>query len=198
MFGRGRKGRTLVSADLFRRSSGVAGIVASTEDAFLRNIGAVRRLLSIAVALAVAAGPLAAAPSVMAKDHHDERGRGEQQRGRGDEGQGRWAGGGRQIPPGWRGGDDRGGGRFERADPRGDPRGEYRGEPDPRSYGAREGGYAPAPRRGGILSQGGPVIDDYNRYHLRMPPRGFDWVRTPGGMALVHRDSGRVYDVVPY
>jgi Ni/Co efflux regulator RcnB len=176
--------------------------VASTEDAFLRNIGAVRRLLSIAVALAVAAGPLAAAPGAMAKDHREERGRGEQQqqqqRGRGDEGQGRWAGGGRQVPPGWRGGDDRGGGRFERADPRGDPRGEYRGEADPRSYGAREGGYAPAPRRGGILSQGGPVIDDYNRYHLRMPPRGFDWVRTPGGMALVHRDSGRVYDVVPY
>ncbi len=42
------------------------------------------------------------------------------------------------------------------------------------------------------------MIDDYSRYRLRAPPRGFDWVRTPGGMALVHRDSGRVYDVVPY
>jgi Ni/Co efflux regulator RcnB len=142
----------------------------------------------------------------MAKDHRDERGRGEQQQrgGRGEEGR--------------RGGEDRGGGRFERVDPRfqrGDPRGdpradprsEFRGDPraemDPRAFaprdgGQREGGYAPAPRRGGILSQGGPVIDDYNRFHLRAPPRGFDWVRTPGGMALVHRDSGRVYDVVPY
>jgi Ni/Co efflux regulator RcnB len=179
----------------------------------LRNIGAVRRLLSLALTLAIAAGPLAAGGGAVAKDHRDERGGGrpeQQQRGRGDEG--RW-GGGRQAPPGWRGGEDRGGGgggRFERADPRfqrGDPRGEFRvdprGEMDPRAYGQREGGqreggYAPAPRRGGVLSQGGPVIDDYNRFHLRAPPRGFDWVRTPGGMALVHRDSGRVYDVVPY
>ncbi|MGZ3404607.1 MAG: RcnB family protein [Phenylobacterium sp.] len=157
-----------------------------------------RRLLSIALTLAIAAGPLAAGGGAVAKDHRGEGGgRSEQQRGRGEEG--RW-GGGRQGPPGWRG-EDRGGGRWERADPRferAEPRGDPRAEADPRAYGPREGGYAPAPRRGGFLSQGGPVIDDYNRFHLRAPPRGFDWVRTPGGMALVHRDSGRVYDVVPY
>jgi len=186
---------------LFRRSSGASSIVASTEDVFLRMIGAVRRLLSLALAFCVAAGPLAAAGGAMGRDNRDERGRGEPARGRGEEGRGPV---GRQGPPGWRG-EERGGGRWERADPRyerGDPRGDPRGEPDPRAYGqleiGREGGYGPAPRRGGFLSQGGPVIDDYSRYRLRAPPRGFHWVRTPGGMALVHRDSGRVYDVVPY
>jgi Ni/Co efflux regulator RcnB len=61
---------------------------------------------------------------------------------------------------------------------------------DPRSYGA--------PRRGGFLGdRGGQVIEDPGRYRLRAPPRGYDWVRTPGGMALVQQGTGRVYDVVP-
>jgi Ni/Co efflux regulator RcnB len=177
--------------------------VASTEDAFLRNIGAVRRLLSLAVALAVAVGPLAAAPGVMAKERGEER-RGEERRGeqaqRERPAEGRWAGA-RQAPPGWRGGEERPAARWtERADPRSDPRNDPRYDPryEPRAEAPEPRNYAPAPRRGGILPQGGPVIDDYNRYHLRVPPRGFDWVRTQGGMALVHRDSGRVYDVVPY
>ena len=58
--------------------------------------------------------------------------------------------------------------------------------------------YAASPRRGGYLSQGGPVIEDPGRYRLRPPPPGYDWVRTPGGMALVSRATGQVFDVVPY
>jgi Ni/Co efflux regulator RcnB len=156
----------------------------------------------------------------MAKDHNGERreqqggrgqGRGEsrgEQRGgepRGDQGGGRWNGGGRgqMAPQVYRGQPEyRGGGNERYADPRGDPRyesrGEYRAEPradprysDPRAYGS-------APRRGGFLGgQGGQVIENPGQYRLRAPPRGYDWVRTPGGMALVQQGTGRVYDVVP-
>jgi Ni/Co efflux regulator RcnB len=42
------------------------------------------------------------------------------------------------------------------------------------------------------------VIQDPGRYRLRPPPRGYDWVRTPAGMALVSRSTGQVFDVVPY
>src|SRR4051812_38941804 len=96
-------------------------------------IVAVRRLASIAFALALAAGPLAAGGFAVAKDHGEGHGRpemprGEMQRGGRGGDEGRW-GGGRQGPPGWRGGEERGGGRWERAEPRSDPRGDFRGEP---------------------------------------------------------------------
>jgi Ni/Co efflux regulator RcnB len=168
-----------------------------------------RRLISALTAVLLVAAPLATAGGAMAKDHHDQRGGGEQRGGRGQE----MRGGPMQI---FRGGgqEDRGGGggRFERVDPRGDPRndprfeprGGYRGERvdpryDPRAYGPPPGAYQAAPRRGGYLEpgSGGSVIQDPGRYRLRPPPRGYEWVQTPGGMALVQQGTGRVYDIVP-
>jgi len=123
-------------------------------------------------------------------------------------------GGGRggPAPQPYRGpGDYRGGGEYrgergyERSDPRMDPRA-YRGEPradprmDPRAYGGPPGGYSAAPRRGGYLGpgNGGEVIQDYGRLRLRPPPRGYVWMRTPGGMAMVSESTGQVFDIVPY
>jgi Ni/Co efflux regulator RcnB len=113
----------------------------------------------------------------------------------------------------FRGGEEyRGGGqRFERQEPRGDlrndprydSRGGYRAERmDPRyepRYAAPPGAYQAAPRRGGYLGPGygGPVIQDPGRYRLRPPPRGYEWMQTPSGMALVQQGTGRVYDIVP-
>ncbi len=42
----------------------------------------------------------------------------------------------------------------------------------------------------------GPV-ENYGRHRLRPPPRGFAWVRTPQGFALVSTTDGRVYDTIP-
>ena len=39
---------------------------------------------------------------------------------------------------------------------------------------------------------------DPGRLHLRPAPRGYEWMQTPSGMALVQQGTGRVYDVVPY
>jgi len=172
-----------------------------------------RRLFALAAALAIAAGPLAAGGQAWAKDHDGPRGggRGEQHGG------GRWGGGERGGPPGgggWRGegggngrwgGGERGGppGRWEgggeaRGDPRADPRyergyperGYERGYPSPQAYGT--------PRRGGYLGpQGGAPIEDPGRYRLREAPRGYMWVRVPGGMAMVSQATGQVFDVVP-
>lgn len=89
-------------------------------------------------------------------------------------------------------GEARGGPRFE---PRPEPRAESR--PEARAEG-RPGGFASAPRRGGhIAGQGGGMIDDYARYRLRPPPRGYTWVRVGGGFALVAPATGQVFDVVP-
>lgn len=136
-----------------------------------------RRLISFLAAAAIVAAPLATAGEAMAKDHRDGGGRPEQrgeQHGRGPaEGQG-WRGGGedrRGAPGGYRG-DDRGGARFERPDPRyeqrADPRYEPRYEPraDPRAdpryggraYGAPPSAYEAAPRRGGYLGRGGGEV----------------------------------------
>jgi Ni/Co efflux regulator RcnB len=54
-----------------------------------------------------------------------------------------------------------------------------------------------APRRGGYLPDNyrGAFVDDYERYRLRPPPRGFTWVRMGDGFALVGPD-GRVFDMV--
>ncbi|MFL5296284.1 MAG: RcnB family protein [Phenylobacterium sp.] len=174
-----------------------------------------RRLLALAAALAIAASPLAVGGQAMAKDHHDEGG------GRG--GEGRWSGG---APGGWRGGGEGrgppegrgpggghwerggeppGGGRWDRGErgDRGEPRYEPRYDPryersEPRGYGPPPQAYAP-PRRGGYLGpQGGAPIEDPSRYRLRSAPRGYQWMRVPGGMALVSQATGQVFDVVPY
>jgi Ni/Co efflux regulator RcnB len=115
---------------------------------------------------------------------------------RGDDG-GRWSGG----PPRY---ED----RRDRAYPRGEerrseaPRGRWE-EGDRRRYDddgaypppyvrpgpARRGGYLPDVYRGG-------VVNDYQRYRLRPPPRGYAWVRVGGGFALVSMEDGRIFDMV--
>jgi Ni/Co efflux regulator RcnB len=46
--------------------------------------------------------------------------------------------------------------------------------------------------------QAGGGVPDYGRYRLRPPPRGFVWVRTGSGFAMVEQETGRVFDIVPY
>lgn len=55
---------------------------------------------------------------------------------------------------------------------------------------ARRGGYLPDRYRAG-------AVDDYQRYRLRPPPRGYMWVRIDRGFALVSMDDGRIFDVIP-
>ena len=42
------------------------------------------------------------------------------------------------------------------------------------------------------------MIQDPGRYRLRAPPRGYMWVRTPNGMAMVSQSTGQIFDMVPY
>ncbi len=187
-----------------------------------------RRLTSVLAAAALVATPLATAGVAMAKDHDEGGGRGEQhgrgdegrgeprgrggegrgeQHGRGDEGRGpgggrEYRGGGGYPGGGYPGGGYPGGGRWDRPEPRYEPRYERHAEPryDPRAYGPPPGAYAPAPHRGGYLppQAGGEAIQDYGRFRLRPPPRGYAWIRTGGGYALVSTATGQVFDVVPY
>jgi Ni/Co efflux regulator RcnB len=178
-------------------------------------IGEMRRLISVLAAAALIAGPLATAGAAMAKDDHRGERR-EQQAPRG--GAPRWmGGGGRQAAPAYRGGQEyryerpegRGDGRNDpRNEPRSDPRmNGYRAEPapdpryDPRAYGpAAPSPYSSAARRGGYVGpgSGGAVIQDPGRYRLRPPPRGYVWMHTPSGMAMVSQSTGQIYDMVPY
>lgn len=64
----------------------------------------------------------------------------------------------------------------------------YMREPGPRRGGGYGGNYAPESSRPAS-------VDDYQRYRLRPPPRGFGWVRMGNGFALVGPD-GRVFDRV--
>lgn len=58
----------------------------------------------------------------------------------------------------------------------------------PRAYGLRRGGYLPPQARGS-------EVEDYGRYRLRPPPRGFRWVRVGGAYALVGPD-GQIFDMI--
>ena len=156
-----------------------------------------RRPVSIFTAALAVAVQLAATGPVVAgdRDRQDSR-REAAHEGRGAE-RGGWN---RGESRGEARGESRGGSRFEprseyRVDPRLDPRLESRAEA--RAEG-RPGGLSPAPRRGGhIAGPGGVMIDDYGRYRLRPPPRGYAWVRVGGGFALVAPATGQVFDVVP-
>lgn len=132
-----------------------------------------RQFLTFA-AVVLLAGPSLSADPAEAQD----RGRG---RGRGREG-GRGEGRGR-------GGDDR---RWDRGGP-GEGRGYRRFDDAPRDYGppqrVRPGGYLPPEQRGA-------PVDDYPRYRLRQPPRGYAWRRMGDGFVLVD-PNGRVFDIVP-
>ena len=155
-----------------------------------------RRLIAMLAATAILGGPLAMGGTAQARDHRDG---GERRAERG---------GGREAGPPARGearGEDRGGrerGGSRRGDEArrdyGDPRG-YDGPP-PQSYAPQYAPqYAPSARRGGYLppEAGGPVAD-YGRFRLRQPPRGYAWVRTANGYAMVSVATGQVFDVVPF
>lgn len=152
-----------------------------------------RRLLRPIAALALTAA-LAAGGAVAREHEGGGHGRGPE---RGSE-RGQERGG----PPGWShgGGGERGGerggpppwahggGRWERGqEGYGPPPGAY---PPPMAYGARRGGYLPPEARGG-------VVQDYGRYRLRPPPRGYAWVRSGRAMMLMDMNTGQVFDVIP-
>lgn len=151
-----------------------------------------RLTLTLAAALLVAA-PLAGGEA-FAKDQRggwQQRGGGGEHRG-GDRGEHRGRGGGDR---------DRGGERWRaNDDDRGPPRGQQRWErprereddqrPPPGSYGVRRGGYMPR-------EAAPPVIDNPAQHRLRTPPRGYNWVRVPGGYALVDGRTGQIFDMVP-
>jgi Ni/Co efflux regulator RcnB len=176
-------------------------------------IGEMRRLTALLAAIAIAAGPLAAGGAAVGKERREERREQAPAPGRGDAG--RWGPGRQgpaQGPQGYRGEEYRGGPAgydprsypqaIPRADPRMDPRGGYRADPryDPRAYAAPPSYGGGAAHRGGYLgpSSRGEVIQDPGRLRLRPPPRGYQWVQTPRGWAMVSQSTGQVFDVVPY
>ena len=61
----------------------------------------------------------------------------------------------------------------------------------PEIRGLRQGGYLPPAYENGR-------IDDYGRYRLRPPPRGYAWVRVGRGYALVSLETGQVFEMVPF
>jgi Ni/Co efflux regulator RcnB len=84
----------------------------------------------------------------------------------------------------------------------------YRGQTyAPQAYrGQPYGGQAYAPRasygrwlRGQIMPPGyrGDVINDFGRYHLRRPPRGYYWVREGDDFVLVAIGTGLIFEVIP-
>jgi len=89
-------------------------------------------------------------------------------------------GGGRGGPPPWS--HAGGNGRWER--------GAEAYGPPPGYYQPRRGGYLPPEARGG-------VVQDYGRYRLRPPPRGYAWVRSGRAMMLMDMNTGQVFDVIP-
>ncbi|WP_334161294.1 RcnB family protein [Phenylobacterium sp.] len=159
-----------------------------------------KRLLLTLIAAATVAGPLPGS-AAFAKDG-DRGGRWEQrggERGRGWETrQWRAADG-----PGRGRGQERRGARGDdrRDDRRGDRRFEDREEGGRNYYGPPPGAYAPPRayglRRGGYLppEAQGSEVEDYGRYRLRPPPRGFRWMRVDGAYALVGPD-GQIFDMI--
>ena len=161
-----------------------------------------RRLILLLAAATLVAGPLATAGDALGKDRREAPARREPAAPRGEQGRGQQ---GRQAPPqAWRGGEYRGAPAYEgrgypQVDPRSDPRYGYRPDPryDPRAYAAPPNAAA---RRGGYMPPGarGEVIQDPSRLRLRPPPRGYEWVQTQRGWAMVSQSTGQVFDVVPY
>lgn len=141
-----------------------------------------RLILTITTAALVAGAPLA---SAWALDGDRGRGRGAEQRSD--------RGGPRFERP--RGGDER---RFER--PRRDERRFERPREDDRRFDRPREFRAEPPRQ---LRPGGQLpgayregrVEDYGRYRLRPPPRGFAWYRAGEGFLLVSPD-GQIFDMV--
>jgi len=75
----------------------------------------------------------------------------------------------------------------------------WRDNPPPGAYRV-EPGYRSSYvwRRGGRLPPGyhGRVIEDYPRYRLRPPPRGYVWYHE-GGSYLLTAPNGLIFDIIP-
>lgn len=135
-----------------------------------------KRLILISSAITALATTLPLGLPAMAREHDQGRGKAERHDdGRPDDGR---RDGGRRDEE--RRGDDRDHGRRDLR--------EDDGRYAPRD--ARRGAYLPDNYRGG-------VVDDYQRFRLRPPPRGYAWVRVNGGFALVSVVDGRIFDVIP-
>jgi Ni/Co efflux regulator RcnB len=160
-----------------------------------------RLLLTLAAAASAAA--MAVGDVALADPGHDRgRDRGSERSNgggwsRGDRGAERGGDrGGDRAPPG-----DRGAERGEWQRGRGDPRRGWSEAPPPesyvpyapqgRGYGVRRGGYMPPQYRG-------EPLQDYGRYRLRPPPRGYTWMRVGGSYVLMSVGTGQIFDVVPY
>jgi Ni/Co efflux regulator RcnB len=145
-----------------------------------------KRLILTFAAMFAVAGSLPATVAV-AKDGRGSRWE-QPGGGGGNRGQGAERGGGRWQEMGGpnRGGDsrgDRGGPRWERPRPSAE-------QPPRGAYGVRRGGVLPP------QAEGRP-IEDPAAHRLRTPPRGYNWVRVPGGYALVDGRTGQIFDMVP-
>lgn len=145
-----------------------------------------RLLLTLAAAASAAA---MAVGDVAHADPGHGRGRGQAERGW-ERGRG---GGDERGDRGDRGGwEQRGGGDPRRGWSEGPPPEAYGAYPPPsRGYGVRRGGIMPPQYRGAPLQ-------DYGRYRLRPPPRGYTWMRVGGSYVLMSERTGQIFDVVPY
>jgi Ni/Co efflux regulator RcnB len=43
----------------------------------------------------------------------------------------------------------------------------------------------------------GAVIQDYGRFHLRRPPRGYFWFRAGDNYVMASSSSGMIFEVIP-
>jgi Ni/Co efflux regulator RcnB len=158
----------------------------------------VKRLV---ILLATACLALPAMAGAQGYEHrgHEGGGRGESHdRGGGDRG-------GHDRDGGDRGAHNRDGGRRDGGYR--DPFGGDRLAPGP-VYGGRDGypgpGHRGAPAhsyrfiRGQFLPQEyrGYVVNDYDRYHLRRPPRGYYWYRAGDDYVLAALASGLIFEVI--
>ena len=167
-----------------------------------------RLILSLATAAAVAA-PLAFTATSAAAD--DRRGRHEQRWDRQEHRQDRWDRRDERRDDRWDRRDNRWDGRndrWSRSAPSWD-RGRHNGYyynnrwyygPPPQAYygsPAYRPGYT-AWRRGAHLPPyyRGYVVNDYYRYHLRQPPRGYAWYRVGDDYLLAAIASGIIFDII--
>ena len=157
------------------------------------------KALIAAAMIALAAAPAAA----LAQSYQDGRhGGGQYGNGQSYNGGQRYNGGGRGYGrgqgQGYRQGQARGqgyGGQWRQSDASG-----WRGDRSwqGRNEGAYRGRGASWYRRGGYLPPyySGYVVQDYGRWHLRQPPRGYYWYRTDDGFVLAAIASGLIFDIV--
>ena len=172
-----------------------------------------RRLILTIAAVAAVAGPIAAVATTASAQDRDWRGDDRSDR------DGRWdrdRDGDRDRDRGdWNRDRD---GRWDRDDRRDDRRGDNRWDRNRHngyyynnrwSYGAPPANYYGRPgyrpgynawRRGAYLPQSyrgnGYWVNDYNRYRLRPPPRGYRWHRVNNDYLLVAIATGLIFDVI--